>query len=111
MSWETKPGRRRCYTQTRKRNGRVVRIYVGSGEKAEEIAAEDSRQHAERLARWAAQRGERQRWRTAEEPLASLAEIADSLLGLHLLAGGFYQHDRGEWRRRKHVPDINPPTD
>ena len=102
MAWQEVEGRR-YYYRGRRLCGRPRRVYVGpANSPAAELAsaADDLR----RLGREAAARerhAERERLRGAEAPLLQLCQVADALTRAALLAAGFRQHDRGEWRKRR----------
>ena len=102
MAWEAR-GSRRYYTRSKRVNGRVVREYVGAaGAPAAELAA--AADGLRRLGREAAARerhAEQARHREAEAPLVRLCALSDALTRAALLAAGFHQHHRGQWRRRR----------
>jgi hypothetical protein len=96
-------GNRSYYYRQRKVRGRVLRTYVGAAgtPEAERAAALDAERRARRLAGWEDLRQAQARWEQAEAPLLSLVALADRLGAAALCLGGFYQHERGEWRRRR----------
>jgi hypothetical protein len=92
MGWE-----RGYYYRVRKINGRVVREYVGAG-LAGELAANEQ---AERDRRRAAARTERADLDRLAVELDELSALADLLARAALLAAGYHQHERGQWRKRR----------
>jgi hypothetical protein len=101
MAWETRNGKGRYYTRTRREGGRVVREYVGTGPAAEAAAALDERRRAERRAQAEARKAEEASWRAAGAPLRQLEGVTKALMAAALIVAGFRQHDRGAWRRRR----------
>ncbi len=99
MMWDVR-GEHRYYYRHRFSNGQSRRVYVGTGPQAEEAAAEDLRQRAERKARRQALRAAEARLRAADAPVTNLEGLVRLLTAAALTSAGFYQHDRGEWRRR-----------
>src|SRR5262245_17811344 len=99
MSWETRKGRGRYYTRSKRVNGRIVREYVGSGAKGEQAVADDARRRAEAKAFGDALKTEWKQWLEAEKPLEELDKLDTFLMHAILCAAGFHQHDGGEWRR------------
>src|SRR5439155_638533 len=101
MAWVRK-GRKDYYYRSKKVNGRVTRLYFGNGKEARLAALLDGQQRAERQARTRAVQADRAR----VQPLAALIEELDDLAvwmaQAALVSAGFYQHDRGEWRYRRH---------
>ncbi len=103
MSWER---RGQCgqfgpyYCRTHRLGRGFVREYVGSGPAAELRAAQDAQGRAEREARWARTRAEREAAGGVPKALAALSQAVDGLVGQALLKAGFHEH-RGEWRRRR----------
>ncbi len=100
MGWETRPSGGHYYTRSRREGGRVVREYVGCGEKGELAAAEDAARRAERVAERAAIRAERERAHVIDTELAMLHRTVDLLTRGTLLAAGFERHKR-QWRKRR----------
>jgi hypothetical protein len=81
--------------------GRVIREYVGTGPLAElaaELDAEERWQRGEQRQAW---RDERERMETLEAPIEELCEASEILAQSALVAAGYRQHNRGEWRKRR----------
>ncbi len=89
------------YYRYRKEGGRVRRLYVGSGEQAEQAAAEDAARRAERKARGEAWAAERNRLDTIDAPLKNLVDGTLALARAQLMLAGFFRNDRGAWRKRR----------
>ena len=101
MAWETRRGRGRYYTRSRKANGGVVREYFGVGEFAALIAECDAAERAERARKRAAEAATERELadlRALTEPLDSAGE---GLARAALVAAGYRRHHRGEWRKRR----------
>ena len=98
MAWERQG---RYYYRTRKVGGRVVREYVGTGRVAELVAEMDAIEREEREAERAARRAERAELEALDAPLNQLNDLADLLARAALVAAGFRQHKRGEWRKKR----------
>lgn len=101
MAWETRQRGGRYYTRSRKVGGRVQREYLGSGPSAEALAALDAIDREEREAAARRQRAERERDAEAFAVLARLNDAAEAVARAALVAAGYRQHRRGEWRRRR----------
>jgi hypothetical protein len=97
MGWE----RGRYYTRSRKVNGRVIREYIGTGRVAELVAQMDAIERQQRQAERAAQRAEWTELEALDPPLNELNDLADLLARTALIAAGYRQHKRGEWRKRR----------
>jgi hypothetical protein len=97
MGWE----RGRYDTRSRREDGRIVREYVGSGEVAALIAQFDAIERDRRAGERIAVRLERERIDALDAPLLALDNLADLMTRAALLAAGYRQHHRGEWRRRR----------
>jgi hypothetical protein len=102
MAWEQR-GAHTYYYRSVRTNGQVTKVYVGTGLIAELAAAEDTERHAQRQA-------DADVWRQARTDLETLDARVDAwwnagavLLKAILYTEGFYQHDRGIWRKR--APD------
>jgi hypothetical protein len=107
MGW-VQQGRQRYFYKSLRFGRRTTRLYLGNGEAAEEAAAEIERRRVERQARADALRQDEERHAAAAAPLEELCELSDLLMRATLVGEGFHQHDRGEWRRRRHVHHDQP---
>ena len=102
MAWQVVDGRK-YYYRHRRDGGRPRTVYVGAaGSQAAELAA--TADDLRRLGREAAARerqAEQARHQEVEVPLVRLCAASDVLTRAALLAAGFHQHHRGQWRRRR----------
>jgi hypothetical protein len=96
MGWD-KDGR--YYTRSRRENGRVVREYVGGGTVGELAAQLDALDREQREVQRAAARAEREAVAALDGPLIELNDLADLLVRAALVAAGYHQHHRGDWRK------------
>jgi hypothetical protein len=96
MGWE-----RGYYYRVRKVNGRVVREYVGAGRVAVLLAQLDALDREKLAIARAEQKAARARLDALATPFTELNEIADLLARAALLAAGYRQHKRGEWRKKR----------
>ncbi len=100
MSWETRNGRGRYYTRSRRVGGRIGREYIGCGPIAE-LIAESDRQERERKRAEAAGRAARQAQDAAlDAQIDEVCGLANLLARGVLLAAGFHHH-HGQWRKRR----------
>ena len=99
MAWETRGGGRYYYKVSRD-DGRVRRLYLGTGPVAELAVRDAELRRAERQARARSQA----RLEAAEAASQELAELADLLVRAALVAAGYHRHDRGNWRKRRERP-------
>jgi hypothetical protein len=100
--WERRERGGLYYTRSRKEGGKVVREYVGGGilgELAAQMDAERRRRRQEEEA--AARREERERLDALTVPIEELCEAAEIITRAALVASGYHQHNRGEWRKRR----------
>jgi len=102
MGWETR-GHGRYYTRCRRKNGRVVREYIGAGPIAEQASRADAAQRAERAHQVEVGRAERAGWAAADALLRQLSTDVDLLVRAALVDAGYHQHNRGMWRRKRNV--------
>jgi hypothetical protein len=100
MSWETRSSGGRYYTRSFRRQGRVVREYIGTGELAEIFAEDDKLQREIRNAEAMQLTQERKRDRQIDQLLDLLGDHVDCLSKGVLIASGYHQHKRSEWRKR-----------
>ncbi len=99
--WERRERGGLYYTRSRREGGRVFREYVGGGilgELAAQMDAEERHRREEQSARW---RSEQEDLDALDAPVAELSEASDLLVRAALLASGYHQHNRGEWRLRR----------
>jgi hypothetical protein len=97
MGWD----RGRYYSRSRKVNGRVVREYVGGGRLGQIAARLDAIGREVRQAARARQEAMRSEVEALDAALDDLNAVADLLGGAALLAAGYRQHKRGEWRKSR----------
>ena len=97
MGWE----KGRYYTRSKKVNGRVIREYVGGGQLGQLGAQLDALQREE-------QQQKARAWHQQTTEMAELAAQVEAIiqatdLAVHaaLVAAGYRQHKRGEWRKRR----------
>ena len=102
MAWAWR-GNRRYYYRSVRDGSRVTKEYVGTGPVAEFCAAMDAEQHAERDATRAAWRRQRADMDAIDAQVKAWWDASTSLLKAALYAEGYYQHDRGTWRKRRPV--------
>ena len=102
VAWETRRGgTHRYYTQSVRRGGRVVRVYVGTGPHAEAVAAADRERRVNLDARRAATRLTLGPIAEADAKVRALYDAAETAASAALLSAGYHRHDRGPWRRRR----------
>ena len=82
-------------------DGRVVREYVGGGVRGEIAARMDAEERQRREKEAAAWREERERLEELAGLIDEFCEAVETVARATLLAAGFRQHKRGEWRRRR----------
>jgi hypothetical protein len=96
MGWE-----RGYYYRARKVNGRVVREYCGAGKVAELTAQMDALERERRRLDALERRLVKDELKALDSDLAAVNARIDLAARAALLAAGFHQHKRGEWRRRR----------
>lgn len=100
MSWETRAKGNRYYTRSHRVNGRIVREYVGGGaigelsKQMDVMEREERRQRAEDIRE---AKAERDRF---DDLLTEFETVADNIGRGLLIAAGYHQHNRSEWRKR-----------
>jgi hypothetical protein len=96
MAWE-----RGYYYRVRKVEGRVIREYVGAGRVGELAAQFDALKRAEREEQRACRRAAMAELEALDAKVGVLIELTDLAARSALLAAGYHQHKRGEWRKRR----------
>lgn len=101
MGWERrKNSSGRYYTRSRRVDGRVKREYIGGGFVGAYAAEIDAEARARRLAEVELVRQFDHKLRPLDRIMSELDAACALLAQSTLLAAGFHQHDRGEWRLR-----------
>ena len=90
----------RYYTRSFKVNGRTIRQYVGGGETGRLAAQHDQAQREKRMQRRDAAKRLMSDLKAIDETVMTLCLKADLAARAAMWAAGYYQHHRGEWRRR-----------
>ena len=101
MAWERRERGGAYYTRSRKVNGRVIREYVGGGTLGEIAARMDALERLRREEEAALWREERERLEALDGLTEEVCEAAEVLAQAALVAAGYHQHKRGEWRKRR----------
>lgn len=101
MGWD----RGRYYYQSERVNGRPVRRYVGTGKVAQLAAQLDELGRLDQERNRTEARAVRAKVEALDETLSQFDDLADLLARAALLAAGYHQHKRGEWRKRRHDHD------
>jgi hypothetical protein len=100
VAWAWRGNRRYYYRSVR--NGRhVTKEYIGTGPVAERCAAMDAEQQAEREAQREAWRQQRAAMDAIDTQLEAWWDAGTTMIKAVLCAEGYYQHDRGNWRKRR----------
>ncbi len=99
--WEKRERGGLYYTRSRKEGGRVVREYVGGGPLGELAAQMDDELRQRHQEERAARKEERERLDAMMAPVEELCEAAEVIARASLLASGYRQHNRGEWRKKR----------
>jgi hypothetical protein len=97
MAWD----KGRYYSRSFKVNGRIIRQYIGGGETGR-LAAQQDQERRERikLRREAAKRLMSDLKSIDETVTMLCCRRADLAARAAMWAAGYYQHHRGEWRKR-----------
>jgi hypothetical protein len=104
MAWESRAetSRRYYYQSSRGKDGRVVKVYCGSGKQAEAAAAQLALSKARREADRQAVQEERTRLAPPDTLTEELVALAHLLLESALLTSGFHRGTNcGPWRKRR----------
>lgn len=104
LAWESRRGKGRYYTRSRRVGPRVVREYVGTGPAAEDAAARDAERRAERLTQLDQRHAGEIQYQAAIAPLLGFCRLTDQLLAAALAERGYHRHARGAWRRKRDEP-------
>lgn len=100
MAWETRDGRGRYYTRSRRVHGRVVREYVGGGLRGEMAALADKEERHRHQDERDARIREREKAQAVVGALAAFAAVTEAEMDRQLSCLGYHRHS-GKWRRRR----------
>jgi hypothetical protein len=100
MGWQ-----RGYYYRVRKVRGRVKREYIGKGPVAELVARQDAVEREIRQLEAMDVRREKAELDALDVNLRAMSETTNLVARAALLAAGFHQHRRGEWRKRRGKDD------
>ena len=102
MSWETRNGQgRRYYTRSRREGGKIVREYLGIRKIAAIAARMDALERQKRELEAAAQRQLEAEEDALDAAVAAACHSIELLAQAALIAAGYRQHHRGEWRKTR----------
>src|SRR5215475_5739483 len=99
MSWEQR-GSQRYYYRVRSHQGQLTKTYYGTGPAAQRAAQDDEHKRTLRKQAHLAQ----QHIQSLETQLTALTHVVRTLVNATLVGQGFHQHQRGDWRRWRHLP-------
>jgi hypothetical protein len=102
MGWETRSNRRYYYIK-RRRYGRVVSDYIGSGALAEALASLNELEQKERALERRRWQAERQAELKSDRQLRQIAGLVRDLQAATLVAHGYHTHRR-QWRKIRYEP-------
>jgi hypothetical protein len=101
VSYETRNGKGHYYTRSRRQGGRIVREYLGAGDYGEYFAALDARARAEAAERAADSWMEVDGLDELDKLVAAYVKTVEVAAREALVAAGYRQHQRGEWRKTR----------
>ena len=99
MAWEQR-GTQTYYYRSVRRHGHITKEYLGTGPLAVLYAAEDAERQAQRQAEAEAWQQERAALDALDRQIDAWWDMGAVLLKATLYTEGYYQHDRGKWRKR-----------
>jgi hypothetical protein len=99
MAWVHRASGRYYYRSVRY-GSRTTKTYHGTGLLGELAAALDAEEHAEHQAKADAWLKARKDMEALDEQFTAWWDASSTLLTALLTAAGYYQHHRGEWRKR-----------
>lgn len=99
MGWE-KRGSRKYYYDSVWEDGRVVKKYVGRGDKAKAAAGRVAARQSERAREIAEVEQWTEKLRELDLAISTLCGLAKLHMEAHLLANGYYMASR-TWRKKK----------
>lgn len=105
MPWE-----RGYYYRARKVSGRVVRQYLGAGDFAQLAYHSDALERQSREEAAAAVRREKAALAALDAKARESLEATRAVARAALMAAGYHQHKRSEWRKKRGANDVSETT-
>jgi hypothetical protein len=90
------------YQSRRTHDGKVVKEFVGSGDRAASAAADVENATARRQADAQAVQEEQARLASPDGLIAELNAVTELLMVATLLASGYHRQNYGRWRKKRH---------
>jgi hypothetical protein len=108
MAWEQRrnTSNRYYYRSRRIADGRVVKVYHGTGLRGAQAADGDHQKRAERVRQLQRHRDLLNHIQLIAAPLLELCEACAVITEAAILAAGYHNH-RGEWRKKRHGRQFN----
>ena len=101
MGWETRGTNGPYYTRSYRRNGRVVREYVGGGLIGELAAELDELKRLERQEKSGELREQIRGGVTDDKLCRDFCDAVEALARAELYLAGYHRHERSQWRKRR----------
>ncbi|MEI7687700.1 MAG: hypothetical protein WCL32_22060 [Planctomycetota bacterium] len=103
MAWDQRANGRRYYYCSVRDGDRVKRVYLGSGARADAVAARFDKKDAEQKAQRAAAAAQEARIAAAMASLEELNTVAEAVVHAAFVEAGYHKTS-GKWRRH-HATD------
>ena len=95
--------KRGYYYRKKREGGRVVSEYLGSGEAAELALVQDALDAEEHRAQRAEIAAQVEQWKGEDKTTKAAFDLVSQVLGVAFESAGYWQHARGEWRKRRAI--------
>ena len=102
MPWEKRARGGRYYTRSRRHRGKIIRQYLGHGEKGRKAALEDANKRAHRANRTKARRHQQVEYENTLNQVRAFEAVSDQITHAMLQAAGYHAHKGSEWRKKRH---------
>jgi Fe2+ transport system protein B len=106
MSWDARGQHGPYFYRSMRVGQRVLKVYAGRGQQAEELARQIEQRKHERQA----VQKELNQAAVAEQRLQELQDVADLLMRAVFMRMGLHEH-RGQWRKRRYGKEDHDDTD
>ena len=102
MPWEKRARGGRYYTRSRRHQGKIIRQYLGHGEKGRKAALEDANKRANRASRIKARRHQQVEYENTLNQVRAFEAVSNQITHAMLQAAGYHAHKGSEWRKKRH---------